>query len=295
MISLKDRKKIILGTASFDKNYGINKSIFFKKDEKNSLLKKCVQNKILYIDCSENYNSAMSYFYQNKGILKKFKVIYKINIKNCSQASEKKLYIKIDNVLKKLKIKNFYCVMLHNGEVLKKKIGPKIHNFLLNLKKIKKTNKIGISTYDINATRSIINKFKFDILQFPYNLFDQRIKTKFFLSFLNKNKIEIHLRSIFLQGLFTLDQKKIPKYFDKWKKNIREVKIISKKYNISIIDLCINHALKLNYKDKKIIIGVKNLHQLNEIINLKKYKIENLQKLRVNQKKLILPYLWKTT
>ena len=103
------------------------------------------------------------------------------------------------------------------------------------------------------------------------------------------------MRSIFLQGLFTLDQKKIPKYFDKWKKNIREVKIISKKYNISIIDLCINHALKLNYKDKKIIIGVKNLHQLNEIINAKKYKIENLQKLRVNQKKLILPYLWKTT
>jgi len=103
------------------------------------------------------------------------------------------------------------------------------------------------------------------------------------------------LRSIFLQGLFTLDEKKIPKYFDKWKKNIKEIKIISKKYNISIINLCISHALNLNYKDKKIIIGVKNLNQLNEIIKFKKCKIKNLQKLRVTQKKLILPYLWKIT
>ena len=49
-------------------------------------------------------------------------------------------------------------------------------------------------------------------------------------------------------------------------KNINEIKLISKKYNISIINLCISHALDLNYKDKKIIIGIKNLHQLNEII-----------------------------
>ena len=295
MISSKDRKKIILGTASFDRNYGINKSIFFKKNEKNLILKKCIQNKILYVDCSENYNSAMNYFYKKKGILKNFKVIYKINIKNFSPALEKKLYLKMDIVLKKLDINNFYCVMLHNGEALQKKIGPKIHNFLLNLKRIKKTNKIGISTYDLNVTKSIISKFKFDVLQFPYNLFDQRINSKFFLNILNKNKVEIHLRSIFLQGLFTLDEKKIPKYFDKWKKNINEIKLISKKYNISIINLCISHALDLNYKDKKIIIGIKNLHQLNEIIQVKKCKIKNLQKLRVTQKKLILPYLWKTT
>jgi len=294
MISLKDRKKIILGTASFDKNYGINKSIFFKKDEKNSLLKKCVQNKILYIDCSENYNSAMSYFYQNKGILKKFKVIYKINIKNCSQASEKKLYIKIDNVLKKLKIKNFYCVMLHNGEVLKKKIGPKIHNFLLNLKKIKKTNKIGISTYDINATRSIINKFKFDILQFPFNIFDQRLRDKNLLKFLKKKKIKIHIRSIFLQGLLLMDKDEINKKFLKKIKIIDEWLKFLKKKKLSNLEACITFIKNFDFYDH-VIIGFDSYSHFKEVKKI--YNKKNIIKINFdkfkNNSQLIYPQKWK--
>ena len=55
--------------------------------------------------------------------------------------------------------------------------------------------KIGFSAYDIKDVKKIINSFEFDILQFPFNIFDQRLLNKKLLKNLkdkNRNSYKIN-------------------------------------------------------------------------------------------------------
>ena len=68
-------------------------------------------------------------------------------------------------------------------------------------------------------------KIKPDILQFPYNLLDNRVTAKDFKEL--KKKIKIYVRSIFLQGLLLCYSKNLPKNFikfsDLWRKHEKEL------------------------------------------------------------------------
>ena len=62
----------------------------------------------------------------------------------------------------------------------------------------------------------------------PYNIIDRRpIKSKIFET-LHKLNIEIHTRSVFLQGLLLLNKKKCQK-FSKWSKVFNSIDKVSKK------------------------------------------------------------------
>ena len=68
----------------------------------------------------------------------------------------------------------------------------------------KSRKKLVFSLYDINQLQYLLdNRVEFDILQFPYNLFDRQFDV--YLSQLKQSGVEIHTRSVFLQGLFFKD------------------------------------------------------------------------------------------
>ena len=51
------------------------------------------------------------------------------------------------------------------------------------------------------SIEKIIEVFTPDVVQLPINVFDRRFLKKEILQKINNNKIEIHIRSIFLQGI----------------------------------------------------------------------------------------------
>ena len=63
---------------------------------------------------------------------------------------------------------------------------------------------------------NILKIFTPDIVQFPLNVFDQSFNDKSYLKSLKQKKIELHARSIFLQGTL-LKNMNNHKYFKKWK------------------------------------------------------------------------------
>ena len=88
------------------------------------------------------------------------------------------------------------------------------------LKKKKIIRKIGVSVYNTNELDKILDKYKIDMVQLPLNLFNRTFLYKNYLKKLKKKNIEIHLRSIFLQGILLQDYKKIPKYFSLMKQHL---------------------------------------------------------------------------
>ena len=101
------------------------------------------------------------------------------------------------------------CILFHRAKDLFTKRGVTIYKILRHLKKNKKISKIGVSIYDLKEIKKILKKYKIDVLQIPFNVLDQRLLNSNFLGLLKRRKIEIHARSIFLQGL-TLNENLAP-------------------------------------------------------------------------------------
>ena len=286
------KNKIILGSANFNQIYGIRKN-FIKKREIKKLFNFAFKNKVETIDTSPLYNESEKMI----GSLNnnRFKIISKIPIipKNIKRQNVKKWLNKSSlNSLKNLKIKKFECLLLHNANSLINKNSVEIYNAIKNLKKIGITNKIGVSIYDYNLLEKILKKFKFDVIQAPLNIFDQRLVNTGWLKKLKKRKIEVHARSIFLQGVLLLKHNQLPKDLRKFNKCWIKLENWLKKNKFSSLQACLSYV----FNEKKldgIVVGCNNKNQLKKIIKLKKNKIDfYIPDLNIKNKKLIDPRNW---
>ena len=105
--------------------------------------------------------------------------------------------------------------------------------------------------------------------------------------------IKIHLRSIFLQGLIFLSYNKIIKLF---KVDQKKIKIFFEKYKYKEdrIFHCLNFIKTRNFYSQ-MIIGFNDFNELKKIIKINKKKTikTDYNRFKINNKKIILPYLWK--
>ena len=62
------------------------------------------------------------------------------------------------------------------------------------------------------------------MIQCPYNIFDRRLVNQGGIKYMKRHKIEIHVRSVFLQGLLLMPLKDIPSYFLEWKNLFNEAR-----------------------------------------------------------------------
>ena len=217
IIYKKKIPKLALGTAQFGFDYGIS-NIFgrVKNMEISSILKLAKNNNINLLDTAKAYGNSEDVI----GNFKKdnFIIITKLAAvpKNCKDV-ESYVQASVSDSLKKLKVKNLYGVLLHEPSDLFGDKGPELINSLNQLKFSKKVKKIGVSIYGPDQLEKIIKLLKIDIVQAPLNLVDRRLERSGWLAKLCNLGIEVHVRSVFLQGLLLMPQKKLPKNFEKWK------------------------------------------------------------------------------
>ena len=178
-------------------------------------------------------------------------------------------------------------VYIHNPESIFYRHNAKIYNFLNQLKKEKFLKKIGISVYDLFLLKKILQKFRFDVVQVPYNILDRRFE-KYFIE-LKKKDILIYCRSIFLQGaLLSKNKNKIIS-----SEEIQNFKIFCKNKKIDEMTACINFV-SMNKLINKYIFGVDNSEQLKKILSFKKnYFLLFSKKLSTNNLNIIDPRNWK--
>lgn len=277
-------KKIILGTANFIDSYGIfNNKICRKKI--GPILNYAQKKKIIFLDIAKDYKSSKL---EKLNIYKNFKIYKKINIDD-NFFSKGNLEKKISTYLFGNKnTKKCYAVTIRKPKKYDSLRLKKIINFLQILKKNYKIEKIGISIYDVKNLKKILNQFKIDYIQLPYNILDFNT-LKLTKKIVKRRKIEIHLRSIFLQGLLLKNKDQIPKKLNKLKKYWNKIERILEISGINKITACVSHALIA--KPDKIIIGIDSKNQLDEILKIKVKKFK-IAKLNIIEKKLIDPIFW---
>lgn len=278
--------KLALGTVQFGMNYGINNSLGKPTQETiNTILSYAYENQIRLLDCSNVYGDAeerIGEYHQNHS---HFDVVSKFI---CDEVS---LENKISMTLEKLKIDSLYGYLFHRVQDFK---NNKDHFKKTNPSKIKKW---GVSLYSIEDFKEALNTSWVEIIQIPYNLFDSTDEKENLFKIAKTRGIEIHVRSIFLQGIFYKNVKQLTGNLTQFKKPLDEMKNFLNQQNISTESLCLSHAKK-NHNIDRIIIGVDSLEQLKN--NLNHYKsavseqiLTQLPHFKLEDESLLNPANWR--
>ncbi|MDA9199955.1 aldo/keto reductase [Candidatus Pelagibacter sp.] len=288
--------KLALGTAQFGLNYGIaNQNGQIKFSDINKILRLAKNSDIDLIDTAIAYGDSEKII-GDIGIVD-FKFISKLPAlpKNCNDISSW-VEEKVQSSLLRLGIPSLYGLLVHKSDNLLGDTGKKLIEALKRIKLSGLVKKIGISIYDPSECEKIMGLTRIDIVQAPLNIVDQRLVISGWLSRLHSEEIEIHTRSVFLQGLLLMPHNKIPRNFDKWLEVLDEWSLKLKKNNLCATEVCLSYPLSLPEVDR-VIVGVDNVNQLDEIINKSKSQPSQIDWsfMVSNDQMLINPSNWRNS
>lgn len=251
--------KIALGTAQFGLDYGINNQRGqVPKEEVFSILSAASEAGIDTLDTASSYGNSENIIGEFiKKSNKQFKIISKAGALNGSGIKPVVL-----SSLDKLGVDSFYGYLIHGFQHYLQ--APEMWQGLSELKLAGKIKKIGLSIYTPEELEHILRReMDLDVVQVPYNIFDRRFEPYF--PILKGKHIEIHVRSIFLQGIVFKNPEEIEDGIAMLKDKIRKISLLAEKEQLSRVSLCLNFVLLNQYIDK-VILGVDGLDNFREIV-----------------------------
>ncbi len=207
--------KLGLGTVQWGLPYGIaNPNGVVSVETVTRLLDDARSVGIEVLDTASLYGKAEAVLGENS--LDGFKVV----TKTPSFAGERIKNTDVDILnatfhrsLAHLKVTNVHGILIHHADNLLLPGGEKLISALVKLKEDGLVKKMGVSVYDSKQVDSVLKLFTPDLVQLPLNVFDQRMLVSGHLELLKHHGVEIHVRSVFLQGLLVMPMCDIPKYF----------------------------------------------------------------------------------
>ena len=171
----------------------------------------------------------------------------------------------VDASLARLKVPYLHGLLLHRPRQLLGINGRQLYQALLQLKDTGKVEKIGISIYEPTELDDICTQYVIDLVQGPFNVFDRRLVTSGWLNRLHAEGVEIHVRSVFLQGLLLTAEEKSPAGFERWEQSWTSWRAWTTDVGLNPLRAALCHVL--SYPEiSRVIVGVDSLNQLNEIL-----------------------------
>ncbi len=281
--------KIVLGTVQFGVNYGINNaSGQVPIEEVCSILKIAETGCVRTLDTSAGYGqSEMVLGRAMKQSGTHFNIVSKY------PKTDKGVRETFEESLRQLGVNSIYGYLVHLFKCYED--NPAIINEMTALKNEGRILKVGFSLYNINQLQYLLDRnVKFDILQFPYNIFDRQFEP--YMPKLVEMGVEIHTRSAFLQGLFFKDVKTLPVKLQPLKPYLGALHQYSDKEGITIEQIAFGYVLANEYV-KGALIGVDNHSQLEANLRvashqLRKKDIDFIKSIDIKEKELLNPVNW---
>ena len=287
--------KLILGTVQFGMSYGINNKT--GKPLKNSvfeILDTAYENGINTLDTAEDYGDSQNVIGEYNVLNNqrgRFELISKLSSGILDPVH---LAHNISVTLSTLNVPFLEGYLFHKYDSYSK--SPAFLKELMGLKEKGLIRKIGVSIYGIDDLDKLIGDPHIDIIQLPYNLLDNHNHKQALLERLKAAGKEIHVRSVFLQGLFFMQGNNIPEKLILLRPYLLQVKQIAEGAGVSIEKL----ALQYVYRDPlvdKVLIGVDSKEQLLKSIEAIRDEVPNelfaeVDKITVKEKHLLYPINW---
>lgn len=290
--------KLGLGTVQLGVDYGIS-----NQDGKTSLqeaakvLEIAAHNNVRVIDTAAQYGTSEVVLGKCLSVPHRFFIVTKVPkfpSHPITYADIQWMNDIFEQSLLKLRQKSIYGIMVHSAEDLFAENGHLIMETMLAFKKRGLVQKVGVSVYTGDEIDRILDQYPIDLIQLPINVFDQRLLQTRHLHKLKQANVEIHARSVFLQGLLLMHPEQLPSYFDRFKPHICDYQQFIQRQGLSPIQAALMFVHELKEIDH-VICGVNNSQQLQEILNCLQGPASEVDfsSFAVNDPGLLNPSYWK--
>jgi aryl-alcohol dehydrogenase-like predicted oxidoreductase len=258
---------LALGSVQFGMDYGVSSNNGrVELDEIKKILSYAHAKNINIIDTAPSYGRSEQVLGEANNY--DLKVVTKTrHFNNYEITNDDLILMKKDfyHSLKYLKQKNIYGVLIHNSGDLLKINGEKLFNQLSELKQSGKIKKIGVSIYEQSHLQTILDNFDIDLVQLPFNILDRRMIDNGLLLNLQKKGVEVHARSVFLQGLLLMSEINRPNKFNQWSNLWQIWHQWLHDNQITALEASIKYAISMPLISK-VLVGVETKSQLEEIV-----------------------------
>ena len=103
-------------------------------------------------------------------------------------------------------------LIVHNARHLLEEGGRELVAAMGEQKSLGRVRAIGVSVYDAEQLDRVLEFFVPDLVQLPANALDQRLVRSGHIRALAAAGVEVHVRSVFLQGLLLMDAEALPSH-----------------------------------------------------------------------------------
>lgn len=254
--------KLSLGTVQFGLEYGIanTRGKPLQKDV-NEIVSYVTSHGINCLDTAQAYGNSEKVI--GKAIEDKNDLFIVSKLK--TDLFKNNLNQNIDTSLDNLNISTLYGLLLHDSELLFS-WNKEEHSKVKQLKEENKIKHFGVSIYTDEEFNLAVENSDIDIIQIPFNLFDQRAITKNWLQKAKEKNKLIFIRSVFLQGLFFMDKEKLPQKLSNARELLSVFETYTNKLELTKAQLALNFVNSVA-KDSILLFGCDSLDQAKENID----------------------------
>lgn len=207
-----------LGTVQFGFDYGVaNVSGRPDDDEVSNILRDAVDCGIETIDTAAAYGASEAVLGRCLPRMAAVRLVTKTRpLRERTEAGDAAAWIRdgFSRSLGRLNRESVEGLLVHHAADLLGPCGDAIYRELVRLKKEGLVRKIGLSAYAGTEVDAVLERYDIDQIQIPVNVFDQRLVAGGQLHRLRRRGVEMHVRSVFLQGLLLMDPRSLPAYFE---------------------------------------------------------------------------------
>jgi len=258
--------KLAIGTVQFGIDYGVTNQIGkTPTGEVKKILEYAQNHSIQVLDTSPAYGESEEVL--GEANLESFNVITKTAYISNSGIENKDI-AEIENTFQQslltLGVDSIYGLFVHNARDFYKSGNWEFYEKLMEFKERGLVKKIGVSVYDRSEIDELYNKYFFDMIQLPMNVFDQRLDDRIMFKELKRGNIEIHARSIFLQGLLLNETSSLPNRFKRVFPMLEEYFLNLEKAGMSKIEGALKYIHDIEEIDYAV-VGINNVRQLQQI------------------------------
>ena len=282
--------RIVLGGAQLGLPYGIlNGGETLSREEVARILDTASDHGIDAIDTAIAYGQSESII--GETAQNRFNIISKLpplpsDVSNVSEW----VHMQVDASLSRLKCTSLDALLLHRPQDLTGQHGSELYAAIGSLKIEKIIRRFGISIYAPEELPGIIGTFDIDVVQAPLNVFDRRILGV--IDQLTALNIEVHVRSVFLQGVLIASPKGRPQRFEPWSEHFALFDEWVHSSGISAMACCLGFALQ-QPGIAKLVIGATSSESLAEIMtSIPNTHLEVPAHLQSSIEQLIDPRVW---
>lgn len=286
---MKNNTKIILGTAQFGLDYGVNNLLGqLPEPQVLEVLAYAYAHGIRLLDTAFVYGDSERLIGKFHGVNNyRFQLISK-----APSGDPDTIEGYIHKSLSLLNLSSLHGYLVHDFEWFKR--NKHIWEKLKMLKNQKIIEKIGFSLYYPHEAIELIEQgIEFDLLQIPFNVFDQRFAGLLFD--LKKRNVEIHARSVFLQGMVFKDPSSLPASFALLSNKLMMLRTAAESAGQSVAEACLRFVLNNNQIDN-VVLGVDSLNNLKQLLAITSIEGKNnnglLNDLSIDNEDIILPFRW---